>query len=119
MPACVLFVGDGNLRRAVSSAPYSPAADDARRNTHRVPGPVQLRLATLNPAVSFAVVGGYESVPVGVVTAPLSREARLCSCGSASAPSRRLTATYPADLPVVPLPCPKPQLADVHNPPST
>jgi hypothetical protein len=35
IPACVLFVGDGKLRRAVSS--YSPAVTGVRRNTHRVP----------------------------------------------------------------------------------
>jgi hypothetical protein len=49
-----------------------------------------LRLATLNPAVSFPVVGCYESVPVGVVSARLARESLLCSCGSPSAAHRRL-----------------------------
>src|SRR4029077_11534685 len=74
MPTCVLFVGDGELRRAVSSALCSPAADDARRSTHRVPGQVQLRLPTPNPAVSFPVVGCSESHSVGVVTARLAQE---------------------------------------------
>src|ERR1700728_16230 len=89
MPACAFFVGDGKLRRAVSLAPHSRAADDARRNTHRVPGQVRLRLATLNPAVSFPVVGCYESHSVGAVTARLARESLLRSCGSPSAAPRR------------------------------
>src|SRR5580658_10839891 len=72
MPACVLFVGAATLRRAVASAPYSPAADDARQNTHRVPGPTQPRLATPNPAVSFPAAGCYESDPVVVLAARLA-----------------------------------------------
>src|SRR5260370_7878678 len=93
MLACVFFVGDGKLRQAVSSAPRNPAADDARRNTHRVPGPVQLRLATPHRSISFPVVGCYESHSVGVVTARLARESLLCSCGSPSATHRRLYVT--------------------------
>src|ERR1700683_1677004 len=74
MPACVFFVGVGKLRRAVSSARYSPAADDARPYTHRVLGQVQRRIARTNLAVSSPVVGCYESHSVGVVTARLAQE---------------------------------------------
>src|SRR5580704_14607966 len=74
MLACVFFVGDGKLRRAGSSAPYNPAADDARRNTRRVLGPVQLQPATPNPAVSFPAVGCYESHPVGAGTVRSAQE---------------------------------------------
>ena len=74
MLACAFFVGEGELRRVVSSAPRNPAADDARRNTRRVLGPVQLRLATPNPAVASPAVGCYESDPVDVITARSAQE---------------------------------------------
>jgi Ca-activated chloride channel family protein len=45
MPACVLFVGDGKLRRAVSSAPYSPAVEAVRE-----------LLATANPQDDFFLI---------------------------------------------------------------
>jgi len=64
------------LRPADSSARYSPAADDARRNTHRVPGKFNSPTADCQNESGnlFPVVGCYESHSVGAVTARLTRE---------------------------------------------
>src|SRR5713101_4970849 len=77
------------LRRAVSSAPYSPAVEGARRNTHRVAGPTRPQPATATLAASSVATECYETDPTGVATARLAREC-VRSCGSLSAAPQRL-----------------------------
>src|SRR5260370_25364525 len=90
MPDCLPFGEAGELRPAVSSAPYNPVVAGGRRNTLRVRGPARPPLATATRAASSSPAGCCETHPVGVVTVRLAQESLLCSCGSPSAAHRRL-----------------------------
>src|SRR5437016_2019791 len=89
MPAWLPSCGGVEPRRAASSAPYSPAAAGARRNTHRVYGPARPQPATAPPAALSAVPGCCETDPTAVATGRLIREGVLF-CASRSAAPRRL-----------------------------
>jgi hypothetical protein len=56
------------LRRAASSAPYSPAAADERSNTHRVVGPVPQQPATTSRAALSDAAAYCETHPTAVAT---------------------------------------------------
>jgi hypothetical protein len=73
-PGWMPFAGGWKVRQAVSSAPHSPTEAGARRNTHRVAGPVRPQLAKATPAVSSVAAGCCETDPTGVATARLVRE---------------------------------------------
>src|SRR5713226_309729 len=89
MPAWSPSFGGLELRRAVSSAPYSPAVADARRNTHRVAGQARPQPATATPAASSVAAGCCETDPTAVVTARLARK-WVCFYGSLPVAPRRL-----------------------------
>src|SRR5215475_5252830 len=74
MPAWLPSAGRPAAPRGVSSASYSPTATDARRNTHRVDGPVRPQPATAIPAASHAQAGCSETAPTGVAVARLVLE---------------------------------------------
>jgi hypothetical protein len=84
-PAWLPSFASPELRRAASSAPYSPAAADERLNTHRVAGPVPPQPATASPAASSDGAGHCETHPTAVVVARSDQEWAMCSCCSISA----------------------------------
>src|SRR5580658_962619 len=91
MPAWLPFAGRLELRRAVSSDPYNPAAAGARRRTHRVAWRVRPPPAKVTLAASFAATGCYGTDPTGAAVARLAREWVVRFCGSRSAAPPRLT----------------------------
>jgi hypothetical protein len=82
------------VRGAASSTPYSRAAVDAQRRTPHVVAPAPPLLATKTPAVLSVLAGYCETDPTAAVTAQSIPE-QVCSCGSSTAASRRLTNLAP------------------------
>ena len=74
MPAWLPSFGGSEFRRAASSAPYSPAAEDEPPNTRRVAGPVPPQPATASPAASSDADGYLGTAPARVEIAQLVRE---------------------------------------------
>src|ERR1022692_3400476 len=91
MTAWLPSVGAWALLRVVSSAPYSQAATDARRDICRVAGPVRPQPATMTPAALSVSAGCCETDPTGVAIARLPQGSVAYFSGSLSDAPWRLT----------------------------
>src|SRR6202521_5666975 len=90
MPAWLPYVG-WELRRAASSAPYSPAAAGARRDICRIVEPVRPQPATATPVAWCGAVGCCETDPTDAAIARSPQGSVVCFSGSLSDAPRRLT----------------------------